>query len=401
MNRRDALSILPIGLPLGAMFATARPALAQSTSSSLVINVKDYGAIGDGNNDDTTSINNALAAISSTMGGAIVFPAGVYRITQSINIPKSLVTIAGTGRFSSQILADGNFPAFSIVGQGVCEIKDLTFSQTPGNTSTAGIYVSSSVGNHFHNLSFNTINGIILRGVSETFISNIFAPAIFGTLISLEGTQSPNIDIFIDTITGGAQGNFSTGIGITDGAGGIYISKVNLLSFAYGMRILGSAIAHIFCSQVIMDSCLDNAFQIESGNIMRFSQCWGATSNRGFNITGGSNIWLDGCSVINNRFQGVFVNTSGGVHIRNSQIARNSQIQQGAYHGIHVPPSISGVTVEGCRLGAPEPGLEKQGYGAFFDGGSSNYIVTGNDTRNNIVGGIFNGGSNSIVANNL
>jgi hypothetical protein len=66
-----------------------------------------------------------------------------------------------------------------------------------------------------------------------------------------------------------------------------------------------------------------------------------------------------------------------------------------------VPPSISGVTVEGCRLGAPEPGLEKQGYGAFFDSGSNSYIVTGNDTRNNMVGGIFNGGSNSVVANNL
>jgi parallel beta-helix repeat protein len=110
---------------------------------------------------------------------------------------------------------------------------------------------------------------------------------------------------------------------------------------------------------------------------------------------------LDGCTAINNKFQGVYVKTSGGVHIRNSQIARNSQAQVGAYHGIHVSPSISGVTVEGCRLGSAEPGLEKQGYGAFFDGGSSSYIVTGNDTRGNIVGGIFNGGSNSVVANNL
>jgi parallel beta-helix repeat protein len=251
-------------------------------------------------------------------------------------------------------------------------------------------------------LGFETNNGIIWRGGSGGVISNIFSQNLSGTLISLEGTQSEKIvDIFIDTVIASAIGDFSLGIGIKDWVAGLYISKVSLLMFAYGMYILGSPPGHIFCNQVILDSCSGDAYQIESGNIIRFSQCWGASSNRGFNILGGSNIWLDECTVINNKRQGVYVQTSGGVHIRNSQIARNSQAQQGAYHGIHVPPSISGVTVEGCRLGTPEAGLEKQGYGAFFDSGSSSYIATGNDTRGNIVGGIFNGGSNSVVANNL
>src|SRR5262245_36471690 len=134
MKRRDALSILPLGLPLGAMFATAKTAIAQSAPSSLAINVRDYGAIGDGINDDTASIYNALAALSSLPGGrgAIVFPAGIYRITQSINLTPNItsgnITIAGTGRFSSRIKADGDFPAF-FVAQGGCEIRDLYIVQ--------------------------------------------------------------------------------------------------------------------------------------------------------------------------------------------------------------------------------------------------------------------------------
>jgi hypothetical protein len=395
------------------MFATAKPALAQSTPSGLVINVRDYGAIGNGANDDTASIYLALAALSSLPGGrgAIVFPAGIYRITQSINLTPNTtsgnITIAGTGRFSSRIKADGNFPAF-FVAQGGCEIRDLYFVQVnPGNNSAA-IYVGNTTGIRLDNLGLETNNGIMCRGGSGHFISNIFSQNLSGTLISLEGTQSePLIDVFIDTVIASAIGSFSTGIGIKDWVGGLYIGKVNLLSFAYGMRTIGSPNGYpgnIFCNQVISDSCLDNAFQIESGNTMRFSQCWGASSNNGFRIIGGSNIWLDGCTSINNKFDGVYVNTSGGVHIRNSQIARNSQIQHGAHHGIYVEQSISGVTVEGCRLGASEtgePGLEKQGYGAFFASGSNSYIVTGNDTRGNIVGGIFSGGSNSVVANNL
>jgi len=409
MNRRDALSMLPLGLPLGAMFASAKPALAQSAPSSLVINVKDHGAIGDGINDDTESIYCALRALRSLPagGGAIVFPAGIYRITRSIE-PTTAdtlgnITIAGTGRFSSRIKVDGNFPAF-VVALGGCEIRDLYFVQvTPGN-NTAAIEIRNTTGIRLDNLGLEICNGIICRGKGGGhFISNIYSQeTVSGTLILLEGALSePLVDVYIDTVIGRAIGDVATGIGIKDVAHGLYISKVVLAGFAYGMRTIGNGPGNMFCSQVIMDSCLDNAFQIESGTTMRFSQCWGSSSNRGFNILGGYNIWLDGCTAINNKFQGVYVQTSGGVHIRNSQIARNSQDQVGAYHGIHVPPSISGVTVEGCRLGSAEPGLEKQGYGAFFDGGSSSYIVTGNDTRDNIVDGIFNGGSNSVVANNL
>lgn len=48
-----------------------------------IVSVADYGAKGNGTADDTTAIQSALTALSST-GGIIFFPKGTYKITASV-----------------------------------------------------------------------------------------------------------------------------------------------------------------------------------------------------------------------------------------------------------------------------------------------------------------------------
>lgn len=57
-------------------------------NNHLLINVKDYGAIGDGITDDTQAIKNALEN-----GNVIRFPRGVYRVTDTITINKTVILI--------------------------------------------------------------------------------------------------------------------------------------------------------------------------------------------------------------------------------------------------------------------------------------------------------------------
>jgi len=72
---------------------------------SMVYNVVAYGAVGDDSTDDTTAIQNTIAAAGAT-GGVVWFPPGTYRITTSLklynatptpDVPYSNVTIAGAG----------------------------------------------------------------------------------------------------------------------------------------------------------------------------------------------------------------------------------------------------------------------------------------------------------------
>lgn len=55
-----------------------------ASPTAAVINVKNYGALGDNSTDDTTAIQNAIAA--SVAGDTIYFPPGIYRTTAPIEL---------------------------------------------------------------------------------------------------------------------------------------------------------------------------------------------------------------------------------------------------------------------------------------------------------------------------
>ena len=46
----------------------------------MLVNVKTYGAVGDGVTDDTDAMQDAMDAVSSSGGGKIYFPTGTCRL---------------------------------------------------------------------------------------------------------------------------------------------------------------------------------------------------------------------------------------------------------------------------------------------------------------------------------
>lgn len=66
----------------------------------VVTNAADFGAVGDGITDDTAAIRNA---INATNNGALLIPAGKYKITSRISFQKSNIVIRGAGQDQTTI----------------------------------------------------------------------------------------------------------------------------------------------------------------------------------------------------------------------------------------------------------------------------------------------------------
>ncbi|MDF2444444.1 MAG: hypothetical protein JWR01_2647 [Subtercola sp.] len=62
----------------------AAPVAAASSQNDLVFSVRDFGAAGDGVQDDLPAITAAMAAATSAGGGTVWFPVGVYLVSASI-----------------------------------------------------------------------------------------------------------------------------------------------------------------------------------------------------------------------------------------------------------------------------------------------------------------------------
>ena len=125
---------------------------------------------------------------------------------------------------------------------------------------------------------------------------------------------------------------------------------------------------------------------------------------RGFRIERGSGLSFTDSRVINNGGHGfettsgtADVAISGGVFTGNCVAAGCST---GLAHGI-VLTGTNGFRISGVRSGQAIGMGNKQGYGIFINTGCSNYIITGNDLRTNVTGGIANVPGTGIVNSNL
>ncbi|WP_158302151.1 right-handed parallel beta-helix repeat-containing protein [Paenibacillus mesophilus] len=65
------------------------------TTTGPIVNVRDFGAAGNGTDDDTAAIRSALVAVPE--GGTVFFPIGTYLVTGNLSVAKDCITLAGQG----------------------------------------------------------------------------------------------------------------------------------------------------------------------------------------------------------------------------------------------------------------------------------------------------------------
>lgn len=166
-----------------------------------LINIKAFGAVGDGVTDDTAAINSALVYAKS-IGGVVVIPAGTFVVSGTITVQNGVRGMKGLGgviKFTapgSRILLDGLGPAQNVfdftmseltidannqvgIGSGGavacvlaenpshCSFINNTIYQVRFDTGRGGIYLRSLKANAADTI-FNVVSGNVITGTAAT-----------------------------------------------------------------------------------------------------------------------------------------------------------------------------------------------------------------------------------------
>lgn len=390
------------------------------------INVKTYGATGDGTTDDTAAIQAAINAVPST-GGTVLLPAGTYRVTSMLTIDTDNTVLSGVGA-ASVLQAPNTALGINIIqiGNGSttraqCGVRDLRITATAQKTGGVGIHLTKCFKIRLQNLHIEKqYRSLQFSNTTEVWLSasDIRDTKEHGLLISNDVMSG--FDWYITDCVFDNPDVTNVGSGIHwDGGETLVVSGVDLLRFNTGLYINptnGRESRFGFLTNAIMDTSIDNNVHISNngtGNTvgLTFTNCWSGTAgNYGVLIDrpGGGLVqgvrWLGG-KIFHNGLAGFRLAGGQDVHISDCDIIGNSQTVSGSRHGVEVAANVSEFSVKGCRIGGGYGQGNTQGYAIHLDNGSSDYyILMGNDCHGNNNTPKINdngSGSNKIVANNL
>jgi hypothetical protein len=256
-----------VSVPLRAADSEAGREIGLDTSGG-ILNVKDFGALGNGIRDDTTAVQATITAAERVAAGGVVvwFPPGTYKLSR-LTITASGLTLRGAGR-TATVLATGTTTAFLTLRQltGV-RIIGLTLRNTGKTGGTAlscaavqhsafedliidgawsvGILCTTVDSADFGSTIYNTFRHILITGLCANAVglkmtelvgasdakvvnANLFVHVVIGPnvndgvtavrILNANGRSSVNENVFVGGEWSGSGTTAGTGLSIANGA---------------------------------------------------------------------------------------------------------------------------------------------------------------------------------------
>jgi hypothetical protein len=378
-----------------------------------VFNVKTYGAIGNGANNDTTAVQATITAASSA-GGIVYFPTGSYVITSSLNITTSGVSLIGAGAGATTLVAPAGSEnlAMVVVGDGTntCAdviIQDLMFSAVNLKTANSAIKLQKAFRTHIERIrTFNQYRGVHVYNSTETHLNNSDIRDTKENGVVFEATLGNGYDLYINNLTADnptvLSGNIGSGI-MWLGGENFVIQNCDVLHFQQGFNAnpsVGQQTRFGFFTDAEFDTCYNNSIQISSGGGdivgLTFTNSWTGTAvNYGVLIDSGSGGTTQGVRFIghksfHNGLAGIRMAGGEDLHLTGCDIVGNSQTVSGTRSGIEIASGIgTHWSVIGCKSGNGYQQGTTQAYGINFDAATyTNFIIANNELSDNISGAI-------------
>ncbi|MFE9865860.1 glycosyl hydrolase family 28-related protein [Streptomyces sp. NPDC005506] len=164
------------------------------------LNVKLYGAVGNGVADDTEAIQDAINDANSAGGGVVYIPRGTYKLTSAL-VLKSHVQIRGDG-INATVLQQTSSSSHGISGSNLelVSIEDLLVDG-PGSGTGRGIYLGGTVVIYSF---YVTMRNVMVRQFGDTgiFIDDPVTTDLYNVTSKENGGQG----FFITCSDGGTAG---------------------------------------------------------------------------------------------------------------------------------------------------------------------------------------------------
>lgn len=158
------------GLSTAAAVAQTNAPAPQQQGTGL--NIKTFGAKGDGQSDDTAALRATITAAAKSGGGRVIIPPGIFKVSSPIDLPSGVV-IDGSGSayngFCQILLTVPNQKVFTI-GENRRNIKihDLEIKAQYASTSPFRLMAgTTAIAAEGHNLNQPTID-VEFRGLTIT-----------------------------------------------------------------------------------------------------------------------------------------------------------------------------------------------------------------------------------------
>ena len=305
-----------------------------------VVNVREYGALGNGTTDDTTAIQAAITAAEALVlnrftgpGVTVFFPNGTYLISSTLTITTSNIYLVGGSPGGSMLyapsstfdLVDFDGSALALYSVGMLNMK----TYTPGNaTAGAHIRVQRAINSIFANLQcIGWYDGIVSDGCGKTYYDNIILSQENRTAattcrygLDFVSTANNNSDVHVSNyqvIIGSATCSYSSSV---RGGDGIY--------FTNGHQTGGMLIQPDGTGTTTTASCFWNQVYFDEATATNVSFTGSSTNYRNFHFnncyfrdSGGSGVQFNasstitrviftGCEFAEHRLYGIYGQTS-------------------------------------------------------------------------------------------
>lgn len=353
--------------------------ITTTEASSSIANVIGFGARGNGTNDDTTPIQNAINSVASA-GGIVFFPAGTYKISAPLLLSSQRIMLLGSG-IATAIQAASGFVGASMIAISAdyASIKRLKIVGGPNNSSASNpaiVGVSASAARYaiFTDLRFYYVNGWSIESIGGASVNNV---GYFMNDIHMEHCAQ---GVHMKGVSGSNYVGqaFLSGIHpeVIDNGDGILLEDINDIEIVnINGAVAGGAVAgnmlhikgncaSIFVSNVdlgaIAQSSVSAAILIESSangspsNVVLASGVVQKCLN-GISITDGSNIICRNMTFKSSYTDGASVSgaTVGTPLIFDGCVFQTNNQSNGTCYDINLSHSTGFSHVRGCNLQSP------------------------------------------------